>query len=232
MRLPARLLLTGAALLVSASCVGDSSVAPSGAPVIGGNPALRALVIAQTVDLVIPAAGGQINVLDVYTLNFPEGAVCDPSADDTQSGYAAGAWDAACTPATSDIAIRATAKWSNGKLYVDFQPALRFVPGKSVMLTTNAFASTVQYYDNAGVTDGWSIAYTTGIDAMSIADALGDQSLRTKVLGNSGKITRRIKHFSGYVLAGGENIPCDPDEGNPLCIWVDDDDLGGTYDER
>jgi hypothetical protein len=227
MRLPARLLLTGAAVLVSASCVGDSSVAPSGAPLIGGNPALRALAVAQSVDLVIPATGGQINVLDVYTLSFPAGAVCDPAAEDTRSGYAAGTWDAPCTPATDDIAIRATAKWSNGQLYVDFQPALRFVPGREVTISTTAFASTVQYYEGAGVTDGWSIAYTSGIDAASIADALSDLSLQTQIHGKSGKIARRIKHFSGYVLAGGGDIPCDPADGNPQCVWVDDDGVGG-----
>jgi hypothetical protein len=225
MRLPARLFLTGAALFVSASCVGDRPVAPSAVPTIGGNPALRALVVAQSVDLVIPAAGGQLNVLDVYTLSFPAGSVCDPNAEDTQAGYAAEEWDAPCTPATGDIQIRATAKWSNGgRLYVDFQPSLRFVPGAEVTLSTNIFAPTVQYLDDAGVKDGWSISFSPAIDATPIADAQSDPTLQTRIYGNSGRITRRIKHFTGYVIiVEGQYIPCDPEAGNPLCVWVDDE---------
>jgi hypothetical protein len=228
MRLPAKLLLTGAALLVSASCVGDNSVAPKGAPTIGGNPALRALVVAQSVDLVIPAAGGQLNILNVYTLSFPAGAVCDPNATDTQVGYANAQWDAPCTPATTDIPIRATVKYSGDRLYVDFQPALRFVPNKNVSLSTSILAPVVQYFDGSGVTSGWTIEYSTAIDGSSIADALTDLSLQTKIHGASGLISRRIKHFSGYnILSGGEYIPCDPADGNPLCVWVDDDGIGG-----
>ena len=224
MRLPARLLLTGAALLVSASCVGDNSVASVGAPTIGGNPALRAYVVAQTVDLVIPVSGGQVNVFDVFSLHFPASAVCDPNAQDTQDGYTNAQWDAPCTPATTSIPIQATVKYSaGGKLYVDFQPALRFVPGVNVTLSTSVLAATVKAFDDAGITAGWSIAYSAAIDGTSIADALNDSSLRTKIHGASGKISRRIKHFSGYVItmADGTRIPCEPAEGNPLCVWVE-----------
>lgn len=225
MRLPARLLLTGAVLVVSASCFGDGSVAPAGAPTIAGNPALRALAVAQSVDLVIPAAGGDISVFDVYTLHFPANAVCDPNAADTQEGYASQSWDAPCTPATGDIAIRATAKWtSDGKLYVDFQPALRFVPSANVTIGTSVFAPVIKYRDDAGVTNGWSIAYSTGIDGVGVADALTDSSLRTVIVGNTGRMYRRIKHFSGYFIVWDEGmIPCDPNAGNPLCVWVDDE---------
>lgn len=222
MRLPARLLLTGAALFVSASCVGDRSTAPAKAPSIEGNPALRALAVAQSVDLVIPAAGGQLNVLGVYTLDFPAGAVCDPTAQDTQTGYANAHWDAPCTPASGDTPIRATVKYSNGNLYVDFQPALRFVPSKTVTISTNVLANVVQYFDQNGVTSGWTIAYSTGIDGQAIPDALTDPTLQTKIYGSSGRIGRQIKHFSGYMVSGsdGNYVPCDPADGNPLCVWV------------
>lgn len=229
MRLPARLLLTGAALLVSASCVGDSSVAPTAVPSIDGNPALRALVVAQSVDLVIPVTGGRVNVLGVYDLDFPAGAVCDPNAQDTQVGYANAQWDAPCTAASGNVQIRATVKYSAGKLYVDFQPALRFVPNKQVTISTTVLAPVVQFFDGAGLTNGWTISYTPGIDGIAIADALVDPTLQTKIHGQSGKISRRIKHFSGYMVSGsgGEYIPCDPNDGNPLCVWVDDDGIGG-----
>jgi hypothetical protein len=222
MRLPARFLLTGAAVLVVSSCATDRPVAP---PLVSGNPVLRALVIAQTVDFVIPTSGTTVNLLDAFTLHIPAGAVCDPNAADTQQGYAAASWDAPCTPATGDIAVRATLKYTNGKLYADFQPALRFVPSKNVTLSTRVLAAEVQQLDDAGVKDGWSIQYSPGIDASGIADAQADASLRTVVVGSTGRIFRRIKHFSGYMITSGmgELIPCDPADGNPECVWVEDD---------
>lgn len=194
-------------------------------PTVGGNPALRALVVAQSVDLVIPANGGELNILDVYSLHFPAGAVCDPNALDTQTGYANGEWDAPCTPATGDIAIRATAKWSSGgRLYVDFTPSLRFVPGKTVLLSTDVFAPVIRYLDDAGVYEGWAIEFSPVLDGSPVADALVDASLRTRVIGNTGRVQRRIKHFTGYMIIGadGQRIPCNPDLGDPLCVWVQD----------
>jgi hypothetical protein len=191
---------------------------------ISGNPVLRALVVAQTVDFVIPAGGGSVNLLDAYALNFPAGSVCDPNAQDTQTGYANKQWDAPCTVATQDVAVRATLKYSNGKLYADFSPALRFVPGKVVTIGTNVLANVVQSQASAGITEGWAIAYAPGIDASSEYDALNDASLRTVVVGSTGRIWRRIKHFSGYMISTTEGwVPCDPNAGDPLCEWVDDD---------
>jgi hypothetical protein len=175
------------------------------------------------VDFAIPAQGGTINILDAYTLNFPANSVCDPTSSDTQTGYANQAWDAPCTVATGDIQVRATLKWSNGVLYADFQPALRFVPSKVVTISTGLLAPVVQYYRNAGVAQGWSIGYAPGIDAGGVNDALNDASLRTVINGSTGKIWRRVKHFSGYMIATGDGyIPCDPAQGNPLCVWVND----------
>ena len=223
MRIPARLLLTGVAAFALASCYAERPLAPAGAPTVGGNPALRALVVAQTFDLVIPVTGGKVNVADVYQLDFPAGAVCDPTASDTQEGYASESWDAPCTAATSDVAIRATVKYSMGNLYVDFQPALRFVPSKTVTLSTGVFASGVEYYDQAGQKVGALIRYSPGIEQTPVADALLDASLKTKVNGSTGTISRRIKHFSGYMVWGSDGwVPCDPAAGNPECVWVDD----------
>ena len=228
MRLPARIILTGAAALVVSSCYGDAAVSPAGLPTVSGNAVLRALVVETSVDFVIPAAGGTINVLGAYTLTFPANAVCDPNASDTQTGYANAAWDAPCTPATGDIAVRATLRHVNGVLYSDFQPALRFVPSETVTIATDLLAPVVHYFDQAGVTQGWAIGHTAAIGAPLEFDALQDPSVRTIVVGSTGRVFRRIKHFSGYSVATGDGyVPCDPAEGNPLCIWRDDDGFGG-----
>ena len=222
MRLPARFFLTGAAVIAVSSCTSDQMVVPSGAPTINGSSVLRSLAVAQTVDFVIPASGAEINLLDAFTLKFPAGAVCDPNAQDTQAGYAAQDWNAACTVATGDVAVHATLKWQDGVLYADFQPALRFVPNKSVTISTNVLASLVQGANDNATKQGWSIQYTPGIGSAGVFDALSDPSLRTVVAGSSGKIFRRIKHFSGYLIVTTEGfIPCDPNEGNPNCIWYD-----------
>jgi hypothetical protein len=227
MRLPARFLLTGAAVIAVSSCSTDRAVVPAGSPTINGSSVLRALVVAQTVDFVIPASGGTVNLLDAYTLTFPEGSVCDPDSQDTQDGYANKQWDAACTPATGDIAVRATLKYVNGTLYADFQPALRFVPNRRVTIATTVIASQVQWQNQAGDKEGWTIDYTPAIGASGISDALVDASVRTVIVGSTGRIFRRIKHFSGYLIHIGEGfVPCDPAEGDPRCTWVDDDGFG------
>jgi hypothetical protein len=222
MRNPAKLLLTtGAVLVVSSSCISDTAVGPQAT--IRGNAALRALVIAQTTEFDIPTNGGEFNLFNAFTLSVPAGAVCDPNAADTQSGYAAAAWDSNCTPATGSVTVHATAKWSDGKLYVDFQPALRFVPSVNVTLSSDAFADAIQYNEAIGSKDGFAIQYSPAIDASAVPDAITDPSVRTIVLGNTGRVVRRIKHFSGYQIVGtGE--PCDPTAGNPLCVWSDEDD--------
>jgi hypothetical protein len=209
------------------SCSTDRAVAPAGSPTIHGSSVLRALVVAQTVDFVIPANGGSINLLDAYTLTFPAGAVCDPDAEDTQTGYANKEWDAPCTPATGDIAVRAVLKYSHGKLYADFQNSLRFVPDKRVILSTNVISGQVQWQNDVGVTQGWTIEYAPGIDSEAVSDALQDPTVRTVIVGATGKIFRRIKHFSGYLVQLGEGwVPCDPTEGDLRCVWVEDEGLG------
>jgi hypothetical protein len=71
--------------------------------------------------------------------------------------------------------------------------------------------------------DGFVINYAPSIGATPVADALTDPSVSTKIFGSSGKVSRRIKHFSGYLInVGGQMVPCDPRDGDPQCVWVDD----------
>ena len=228
MRLPARFLLTGAAAIAVSSCSPDRAAAP-GYPTVSGSSVLRALVVAQTVDFVVPANGGTIDLLGAFTLTFPAGAVCDPNAEDTQVGYANQQWDAPCTPTTEDIPVRAVLKYTNGKLYTDFQRALRFAPDKNVILSTNVMSGQVQWQNDIGDTDGWTILFAPAIDAEGVADAAADPSVRTVIVGSTGKVYRRIKHFTGYLIATEEGwLPCDPSQGNPLCVWVEDEGFTGN----
>jgi len=231
MRHPARLLLTGAALLVATACNNESSVAPhrGAPPTVAGSPALAALATSASVDFVIPAAGGRVTILGMYTLDAPANAVCDPNAQDSRDGYAAGDWDAPCTATTSDVAVHVTLKWSHNRLWADFSPALRFVPSANVTLSTDLLAPIVRFYgrnDDGQIGDfsegrsrKWGLAYASSIDGKPVNDAKNDPSLRSVVDFGSGRISRRIKHFSGYNIFTG--LACVVDPNDPFCIEVE-----------
>jgi hypothetical protein len=228
MRPPARLILSGAALFVVAACNNDASVAPSlsAPPNVAGSPALAALALGATVDFVIPASGGDINLLGMYTLHFPANAVCDPNAQDSQNGYASQSWDSPCTAAVADIPVHAILHWYQGRLSTDFTPAMRFVPGQVVTISTDVIAPVVQYYGQSAFSSGlarqWGIGYAPYLDGPGANDSKGDATLKTQVDPSTGHVWRRIKHFSGYFLTVGlTSEPCDPSGGNPNCIWYD-----------
>jgi hypothetical protein len=225
MRHPARLLLTGAALLVATACNNDSSVAPirGAPPTLSGSSALAALTAPTTVDFVIPAAGGRVSILDMYTLDVPANAVCDPSAQDSRDGYAAAAWDAPCTVATTGITVHATLQWSHNRMWVDFSPSLRFVPSQTVTLSTGLMSPIVRYYAEAkggngsrGLSRKWGILFAPSIDATPVDDSKADASIRTRVDFTAGTISRRVKHFTGYSILTGAVCVVDPSD--PYCV--------------
>lgn len=231
MRPPARLILTGAALFVVASCTNEAVVAPSlsAPPNISGNPALRALATPSSEDLVLPVNGGQVPIFGgMYTLDVPANAVCDPNATDSQDGYAAANWDASCTIATTDIAVHVTMRWSSNRLWADFSPALRFDPSQSVSIYTDLMSPVVRYFghksdgqvgDNSGGRSRkWGILYSTAINGNPIDDSQADPSTLTAIDFGSGRISRRVKHFSGYSIMTLSD--CTPDPSDPYCIEI------------
>jgi hypothetical protein len=199
---------------------------PGAPPTISGSPALAALAAPTTVDFVIPAAGGRVSILGMYTLNFPAQAVCDPSAKDSQDGYAAAAWNAPCTVTTADITVHATLKWSHNRLWADFSPSLRFDPSKTVTISTDLLSPIVRFYAAANGGDGsnglsrkWGILFAPAIDAPPVDDSKADASVRTTVNFTTGRISRRIWHFTGYNIYTG--VPCTVQESDPYCIETD-----------
>ncbi len=130
-----------------------------------------------------------------HVLVIPANGVCDLS-----SSYGPGTWDDACAPLTHSIAITATSYVdADGHPYIDFQPALRFVPTKEVdlyMLDGKRQNATI-------VTMNWCNAQLVCID-----ESINDPSLVTQRVGASRVLVRRIKHFSGYNLtSGGDYCP-------------------------
>lgn len=172
-----------------------------------------------SVDFVIPAAGGHVTIFGLYTLDIPANAVCDPSAPGARDLYAAGAWDAPCTTATTDIKVHATLQWSHNRLWADFSPSLRFDPNQVVTISTNLMAPIVRYYadgDNRDISNGrsrkWGIFFASAINGKPVDDSRADGSLRTTINFATGKISRRIKHFTGYNIATGETCIVSPED--------------------
>jgi hypothetical protein len=139
-------------------------------------------------------------------------SVCNPAT----STYGPGEWDQPCTPATSPITITAKVwKTLDGRSQIDFSPALRFVPTSKV---------TLQMYDRSatGSLLGAHINYcpTVGLNVVCVREALLDASLRSYVT-TSGFINRRIKHFSGYIVALGRECEEGDEMLYPECILGD-----------
>ncbi len=136
-----------------------------------------------------------IQRLDNHVLVVPVGGVCDPAT----SSYGPGTWDDDCAPLTHPLAITATMLAdSAGHPYVDFQPALRFVPSKE----TDLYLYDGQR-DSATVL---AIAYCNA-DAVCVDESLTDSTLVTRRVGQSRFLTRRVRHFSGYLVAMGDYCP-------------------------
>jgi hypothetical protein len=80
----------------------------------------------------------------------------------------------------------------DGQPYVDFEPAMRFSPDKQVMLFFREGRSNAS---NQMV----SVKYCNTL-GMCVDESLNDPSLKPFRIGTS-ILGRRLKHFSGYVVA-------------------------------
>jgi len=209
------LLIAGAAL-IAAAC--SESVAPTRPQVQSNLPTLtsfgnalvssarandRAESKAETFTFRISQSGGMAKIGEFY-LVYPARSVCDPD----RSGYGPGEWDVDCPTLNRAVTIRAKFWVEDGRTHADFEPDIRFAPGKNVYLT--AFVPEIRGRE---ITDAlkaqYGIFYSTrqGNTRYFIDEAVSDPSLAT-IFGErnglaSGRLTRRVKHFSGYYVRSG-----------------------------
>ncbi|HKW48619.1 MAG TPA: hypothetical protein VJN70_14320 [Gemmatimonadaceae bacterium] len=128
---------------------------------------------------------------------FPAHSICDPAT----SGYGVTLWDAPCTPINQPIQV--TVRWSSkgGYAFAQFSPELRFVPADSrnshrwvvLSLHTNRTLHSASAYN---------ILYDAGA-AGFIDESITDPTLRAWLDPIHNAIYRRVKHFSGYMVAAG-----------------------------
>jgi len=200
------------ALVTGLAACNDGNVAPQnqGANVSGGG-ALATLTQTDTVNFhftITPDADRTIYIGAGNNLHIPAGSVCDPT-----SSYGTSEWDNACTPASHPIQIDASA-WldANNHPRIDFATHLRFVPS-----TNPANWVTISFTDTIAAQDSTAdILYCATSYSQCVSELTGDATLITVKNTVTGKVTRRIKHFSGYLLSTG--APCEVSELNPDCV--------------
>ena len=192
------LTMLAAASLMLAACAGEATapVAPKNNTQERTSPfvptdAQRALVgvVDGTYHFTVDPSQTQNLQLGKSGLYIPANSICELGT----SSYGVGTWNDACAPQTAPMTITAVVRNADtDHPSVEFQPALRFSPDKQVwlyMAVTNQAtldATKVLYYCNE-----------TGCMDESQTDA----DLKSYVDTRNFMVFRRIKHFSGYVVA-------------------------------
>jgi hypothetical protein len=143
----------------------------------------------------IPAAGGIVHVGNFW-LGFPANAVCNPLG----SGYGDKYWDLPCKTLTTDFWVVASYWSENGEDVIEFAPDVRFDPSKEVTIWT--FRPELVGEADLGAFDFSSWSYTGGRRSKHpVFD--DDPSLVTHFDPATGKVWRRVLHFSGISISSG-----------------------------
>ena len=150
-----------------------------------------------TQDFVIdPTVASTIKAGD-HRVSFPANSICDPAT----SGYGEGTWDAPCTPLQTPITIHATWQSKYGHAFIQFSPDLRFVPTSD---PSQFVTITMKDYFDLDPSYHYPVFWYRPTDGEWIDESVIDPSLASTqdVVGN--RVSRRLKHFSGYLVGAGE----------------------------
>ncbi len=198
-----RLTLISSVALLAACSAADQAVAPTVKHTVlpAGAPSLDVITNSvaadsMSADVTVTPSGGMF-VLGNNAVYFPANSICDPAT----STYGPGHWDDACDPLTQPIGFHAEVRRNAaGQSYVDFMPAVRFVP------TTNS--SQIVWMMMKIGTDVTAANYASfgiqwmpnGTPDVTVNEGASDASLKTYVDVTRGIAFRRVKHFSGYIV--------------------------------
>lgn len=133
-------------------------------------------------------------IMGDHRLTIPMGAVCDVAT----SGYGENLWDTSCTPSAVPVSVTATWTVENGNAKLTFSPDLRFVPTTS----TNVNDWVVLQLKNANALlsgSKYQIYWRNAAGAW-VDEATTDSTLRAWTNRPENRVSRRLKHFSGYVV--------------------------------
>ena len=124
-------------------------------------------------------------------LDIPAYGICNL----VTSGYGPGYWDRSCQPQTLPVTLTVIIKnASSDHPSIDFYPAMRFNPYRSVRL--------YMYAPNVSVADAknWQMLYCPDFGGC-FDESVNDSSLQTRIDYTNNVLFRRVKHFSGYTVA-------------------------------
>jgi len=192
-------------VMTSALACSEQVTSPKSRHAPVGAPSLEVIVNrmaadSTSADFTVTPTGGTF-VIGPHAVHFPANSICDPRI----SSYGVTEWDAPCVPATSNIEIHAEVRSRDGRSWVDFSPALRFVPSANgtdyVWLLMKSEAAKTN--DIRAMAIFWSPA----IGELGINEAASDSSLRTYVWQSGGVVFRRVKHFSTFIIYEGVGEP-------------------------
>jgi hypothetical protein len=140
------------------------------------------------------------------SITFPAGSLCDP----TKTKYGQGEWDKPCSVAKSPLTVTVM-EWldSKGHPRVDFNPNVRFVPSSDPRQWVKITFSDLE----ASLDLSFSILYCPSVHSKCKDESKTDPSLVTYRDPITHMLTRRIKHFSGYNVAAGDDGSGDPVDG-------------------
>ncbi|HEX4683764.1 MAG TPA: hypothetical protein VH277_13690 [Gemmatimonadaceae bacterium] len=137
-------------------------------------------------------------VIGPHLLVIPAGSVCDPAT----SGYGENVWNRGCAGVRHTIDVVATVTTVNGHPLVEFDTHLRFKP--TTMFERGAV---MLYLRDNHATVASTIAWCPSANANCVdeskrpADAV---QLRTWYDASGYWVYRKIQHFSGYNVTGGD----------------------------
>lgn len=196
--------LMGVVLILAACSAADRAVAPTQGRIAmpDGAPSLDVIVNSTapdstSADFTVTPSGGMF-VLGKHAVYFPDHAICDPAT----SSYGQGHWDDPCTALDAPIDFHAEIRTDgNGGAWVDFTPSVRFVPSDNPAQSVWIMMKTGEQPTESNIS-GLALLWAPGLEsAERVNEASFDPSLKTFVDMHRGIVFRRIKHFSGYIVA-------------------------------
>ena len=187
--------------LALSACSADVTTAPPAAKVAAKStpsmfvPSASAKALIGVVDgtyavTIDPTHDQSVN-LGPNHLDIPAYGICNLA----WSGYGPQYWDRPCQVQTSPVALTVIIKNADSDHpSIDFFPAMRFNPAKTVQL--------YMYAPNVSQNDAknWQMFYCPDGKAC-FDESLTDASLVTSIDYTNNVLFRRVKHFSGYTVA-------------------------------
>jgi hypothetical protein len=192
------------ALAAGLAACGDGAVVPrSDSPetaAVNGGGSMESLTGSDTVKFNItidPSRQTYYYLGDGNSVTFPAHSLCD-----LKSSYGADQWDKPCAQATQPVTVAVKA-WLDGYGHprVDFGTHLRFVPSANPAQWVKVVFGDLQ----ASSDPYFTILYCTTAASDCFDEGKLDPTLATVHDPITGKVTRRIKHFSGYNVAAGDD---------------------------